>query len=441
MNEEVTHCNSIAVLLLTLTTANGRASGEAGDRCLDRGTIRIATRRYLAASQEQRVKSIKMFGLAVAMTAAAMALIASSALATPTALCKSAAELPSCGESNQYPSGTSIEASSTNAAIETSIGKVTCSESSLKGKITASSGEPLPVELSQWSLAGCIIHTIGSPKCTVTEVGEPSPGSIAWKESGNGTLALSKGAAGEPGWALSCAGFINCTVTGQPSLDIAGGSITASNETLQSQTGPGKQCPKTASISGTYSVSSPSPVYVAKASFKTHLCSTKTSPCTGVEYPAGTAVTASSTNLIIRNNAADLSCNSSLSGEVSDASAGSVKITGWSLTGCTSTIGSCTTSSMNLPYSGSVFVGGGGNGTLAIGSGGLGSPEWHLSCAFFPCSGISIPSPVATLEGGNPAKLIFREVRVEPVGSCLITTGRLSATYNVTAPSPVFAEN
>jgi hypothetical protein len=122
---------------------------------------------------------MKRLGL-VAIAAIALIAIAgtSSAFAAKTTLCKSNAYRPFCLGTDAYPSGTSVEASSSNAKIEipSLAAVVNCSTSGLSGTTSAESGEPLPASL-HWALGGCEAHgEHASSSCTVENVFEAKTG-------------------------------------------------------------------------------------------------------------------------------------------------------------------------------------------------------------------------------------------------------------------------
>jgi hypothetical protein len=218
------------------------------------------------------VKSIRLSGLIIGVLVITGVLGVSSALAVETTLCKNSTNSPYCTSEDSYPTGSSLQASSTNATINMVGGIINCASSSLSGQTTAATGAPLPVSLSAWSLEGC---KVGTTSCTVTaNAGAPFPGSAAWTSGNDGELTLHSNGSAKPGWKFACGGAINCTLGFEPTLDVKGGAtgqINASSEPMSKVSGI--LCPKTNTFSASYSVTSPKPVYVAQpVPLHTRLC-------------------------------------------------------------------------------------------------------------------------------------------------------------------------
>ena len=187
-----------------------------------------------------------------------------------TTVCKAAQAW--CVEASQSPAETPLEAAATSASIAVKYAggtiKASCTGSTLKGKTTAKSGAPLPVEISAWTLSGC---AVAQSTCTSTAQGLPYAGSLAWTKANDGALALG-GAATQPAVHLLCKTTegvtqLDCTYSFKPQLDVVGGTTAqiVANKEPMSKAGPlciGSEPTFTA----TYSVSAPQPLYVAKPS-------------------------------------------------------------------------------------------------------------------------------------------------------------------------------
>jgi len=99
------------------------------------------------------------------------AALAGTAVANPTALCKVEIESPGgwCSEGDTYTAGTELEATSENIKIESDAAGLTysCDKATARFTTTNSAGEPLPTDLTEFSLSGCKISGV-SKTCTVS---------------------------------------------------------------------------------------------------------------------------------------------------------------------------------------------------------------------------------------------------------------------------------
>jgi hypothetical protein len=169
-----------------------------------------------------------------------------------TVLCKASEE--TCAAGNTYEEKTSIESSlktATEAKFELGEQVINCTTSTLKTKSSAKEKQPLPMELTAATFGGC------SGGCTVELV---KVGSTALRASGggNGQLSLVK-----PEFKVNCGSA--CTFTkAVVVLDVVGGNpnarIEAKEEPLVKETGT---CEGSLKWSGEYTVSAPTPLFVA----------------------------------------------------------------------------------------------------------------------------------------------------------------------------------
>jgi hypothetical protein len=383
------------------------------------------------------MRTIKIWSLALG--AALLAVVfagASTASAGPTTLCMTS-ERP-CQEGNRHPAG-AFEAKSTKATFPNSISTVTCSESVLSGETTAASGDPLLLTFTGWSMKGC--STASGTACTITAVGLPANGSLAWTADISGTLGVSNGGAGEPGWTVKCGFLINCTFTGEPTLAVGGKTITASAEPMNRT---GGFCPATTSFTANYTISQPvGTVYVAPATEPaTTFCKVNGPLCAAADrYPNGTTIQASSSNVTLKGTTGwpPLSCTSTLTGTVGatpEAGDLPVTVTGWTLNGCKTQSGTaCTTTSLNLPYPGSATWIGGSSGALTLDD----QPAFQIICGFMINCKITFEAGVeAATYGGAPAQVAISGWKGNSSNGVCLGQAELSATYSVSSPSSLY---
>jgi hypothetical protein len=191
--------------------------------------------------------------VAIAVATAVLGLPTSAT--AETSLCESAAS--PCGSAEIYPAGTALKASlkeGTKALLATNLLNVECTSASLEGKTSAASAEPLPLEISSLSFGGC---KTGSTGCEVKATTLPSATSISLTSPPNGKLFLKGGEV-----SFICGKLINCTYFTN-SLEAQGGNpaLLVAKEVELAKVG-GFLCPLVSKWSATYSVSSPTPVYV-----------------------------------------------------------------------------------------------------------------------------------------------------------------------------------
>jgi hypothetical protein len=205
------------------------------------------------------MKSIRMLGFAIAAALAATAFIGAGS-ASATVLCKAAQA--DCTPANTYPAETEIGAQATSLTFHTSIIDIKCTSSGLEAVTEAEAGTPLDL-LARLTFGGCA--TPGGSSCSV----EMAPGlggvyetAIAWTSGNNGTLLEAF-----PRTNVNCTGGIICTyssVPGGTKFAVTGGNpatVTASKVALAAE---GPFCPASTTVSVTYTVQSPKPLFVSQ---------------------------------------------------------------------------------------------------------------------------------------------------------------------------------
>jgi hypothetical protein len=204
--------------------------------------------------------SMSRFGyLAGTLIALVLLGLALTGSASATALCEDPPTENVCGAS--YPKEAELVGKSTNATLKTSIANVTCKESTMAAKTSeeaTEAGAALNAQVSSLTFAGCEIS--GGTSCTITGVHLPFSAKFNWTTGSKGTFSIESGAGGSsPGMTVVCGLILNCTLSGALTLDANGGeagkaTIVAFEETMASG---GGFCPKSATWSGTYTLSKP----------------------------------------------------------------------------------------------------------------------------------------------------------------------------------------
>jgi hypothetical protein len=173
----------------------------------------------------------------------------------------------------------------------------------------------------------------------------------------------------------------------------------------------------------------------------TKLCSVDTSPCpAGNTYGKGTAIKtqlvpgASST---MSSGFVNITCSeSTMSGKTtSEGGSGAVlgEISSATWKGCTSSLGSCTASSLKTPWPAEV-TGSGGNGTLSVQH-----PGAKFTCGGTTCE-YEASKASLSVTGGNPAKAKASNISLSKIGGGFLcsSTASWSGEYEVTSPKPLF---
>lgn len=178
---------------------------------------------------------------------------AQSPPAETTGLCK--ANDYYCEPADLYPSGTSLEGTSTNIKFDMpagyALGDMTCDSGSASTKTLAAYGQPLPLEHAFFGFGHC---GFSAPEnCQVTQLTGYS-GSVS-RSSGYG---LWKGS----GWQLkmNCIGYFECTFTvaNESTIWIIPGGPGALSLAVPMNVSGGVLCPKSVSFLASYPLTSPS---------------------------------------------------------------------------------------------------------------------------------------------------------------------------------------
>jgi len=318
------------------------------------------------------MRSVRPLGLLLAIAAVAVLAVAAAPASASTVLCKTA-ESP-C-EAQKYPGGQAINSSiaeGTKFKFTSGFITVQCSSGTIDSRTRSEAGSPLSVRLTGVTLSNCTANLGGT--CTAGGYGVPRTTTLAATGSGNGSLNV-----GGAGIEFTCVVFgtpVTCryAASAEGALSVSGGSpasLTATNLPVSLASGHGL-CSKTATITASYRVTSPNPLYVATGSGSeqliTGLCSQNTSPCpAGSQYFAGDTLEAATSGFVFSFVGVTVTCSSSLKGEITGASAegATVDFSSTALSGCSQNApgyGTCT-GSLD-PGVGTTAGTGGGNGTI-----------------------------------------------------------------------------
>jgi len=388
-----------------------------------------------------------MLGLAVLAALALTALIgAGSAMAAETTLCKTATVSPYCQSEDRYQTGVALDASTNKISnfVSSSLGDIRC-KSEIDAETKAGSGEPLPVSISSWSLQGC---NLGGTQCATATITNllPFSGSLAWSTGWKGEIPV-KGK--DPGARLfiTCGGILHCEWAFDPTITVEGGNpptMTASEASLEKVSG--LLCPKVASLSATHTVSSLGIAFVARAEAPpaptTGLCKAFQSPCEQPNlYPKATAFSAESSNFSIENDTAPggFVCSTvTLNGQTGAASGEPLPtnssqlypVSGCMIKGWISCTGEALSSS-----SGSLsHIASSVNGSWKVGA-----IKWSFICGGFIKCTYTIPAnSTLTFEGGNPATIRMKNIKLQIEGGSCGTTATVSGDFTVTSPKPLW---
>ena len=386
------------------------------------------------------MKTLRMIGLALFAALALSASVgAGSALASDTTLCKTNTNSPICLSKNQYPASTSLFAKSPEGkkfTIVTDFVNMECT-STMEGKTGAQTGNPLSVSISKWSFINC--GTCLSPSLT-----ELPSGSLRWGEGADGTLELKAGSS-QPQLKVKCAPLIDCTFS-LPNPTFKGGSPAQLVFPESSLSMSGENCPKSAHVKASLTVSSPEPAYVATTipeEAHTRLCKKAESPCSEANtYPYGTMLESEASKIEILTTAFNISCSTTkLSGKTTALGAeplpfGSI---GFSSEKCGSpSVGPCTVGLTGSPTIQLAFI----NSTEAFMPFLLDlqlvcKPSVTIECTYR----MSGPNLVV-FHGGEPATFAFNGVLLELVstnGWCPTSPGEFYGSFSVKSPKPLYA--
>lgn len=202
--------------------------------------------------------SMKRLGLIVIATMA-FAGFAGASSASATVLCKQ--NLTPCGAANEIPSGTKVVASALSGVVlETNMWNLNCNQSSIEGTAGAGGQTRQSLSVQHMTLSGCFTGT--GMACSNTAVFLPWNTALEAIGKGNGNWY-----AGNAGFTQVCGFQINCTYSFTGGTTTSAGKVTGGNPAKLAVSAPlsmsGGFCPTSAKLVGTYTVTTPSPLYVA----------------------------------------------------------------------------------------------------------------------------------------------------------------------------------
>jgi hypothetical protein len=177
--------------------------------------------------------------------------------ASAVVLCKQ--RTSPCPAASIYPSGTALSAQlspKTFSYFTTSLGTVLCTGSTLAGKTTTASGNPLSAAITGLAFTGC---TLNSLSCTVKVNGLPSTALVFAGTGGNGTLSSKFEAT------TSCGTTFLCSLeSNNVGFSVTGGSpaYLGVNTALSTFWAPGTICPTSVTWHADYEVTAPNPLFV-----------------------------------------------------------------------------------------------------------------------------------------------------------------------------------
>jgi hypothetical protein len=386
----------------------------------------------------------KLVGLLLAI-AALLTMAALASTASATVLCKASEE--TCSTENQYPSGTTVSASlasGTTAKIQSGFETITCTGSSLADE--NGSGTPLPGALTEMGFSGCTSSLGGS--CTTSSSGAPTETSLSSTGGGNGTL---KG--NTPVFEFTCVG-VTCRYSATAfEASLTGGSpasLTASKVALAKQSGSNGLCSAAATLTASYTVSSPNPVFVTNGTVSggngTVLCSAPTKYCpVGSRYGEGTTFSGSSSSIEFAGlfgPFVQVKCTSgNLKGSIGAPSGKKVtaSVSEWTASGCVKSGGgpACTTS----------FATSAGTPVFATTSSPNGTFGEALFTVTIVCGGskcfYTTSAPLAVNGGTSPSIAASELAFALRVGSTLdcASSMTMNGTYALSAPKPLYMES
>jgi hypothetical protein len=390
------------------------------------------------------MKKMRMLGMATVAVLALTALVgtATAAASIHTTLCSTALE--PCPAEYQDPPQL-VEAASTKVTLATNIANVICGESALKAETTATEGTPLPVDVLALSLGGC--HLESGSSCESTEKHAPGTGSLAWTAKNfSGEMQT---AGGESGWRnkVKCSSIVNCEFTGAITMKTARGSLTATNVPLTPAAG--LFCPKTATLSGTFAVSTPKPfdVSYAESPYVTTFCKTSANAPFCLEqnqYPAGTAFSSEASDFEISASSYPINCGrATISGALAEPDSEGrlpIKSSLLALSNCRIGISS-TTCEATVSNNGSQW----NVSWLKLEEGreiGDALSVASLSIRFLCGSNLSAKylwnEPETVIANGGPATLAAEASLQCLEGNICSPGARMSATFTITAPNPLY---
>lgn len=143
-----------------------------------------------------------------------------------TTLCE--VEESPCPVQFRYQEGETVSGASADATFDVEVAstlfEVSCSESTLSGELGSDAGNPLPIDIDEWSLSGCT-HSPAKWNCTATGENLDFAGSILATEAFDGVLSIADGGSGEPGWRVKCPVLgLDCILGFESDVSIEGGN-------------------------------------------------------------------------------------------------------------------------------------------------------------------------------------------------------------------------
>jgi hypothetical protein len=208
------------------------------------------------------MKQLKMLGVAAVAALALMAVIGSATASAK--VCSTAGTGTACGASDGNEYTGAFSATATNATLTSGFVTVSCTDSVATGDITNSATGAGTI--TGLTFSGCT-HNLGSGGCTASTTASttaPWAATVTHTTGTNGTLAV-KTVTGEftctiLGSAVKCiykAGEATAVVTGaEPAV------VKATSVALEKEAGSNGLCSNEGTWSGTYTVTSPTSLFV-----------------------------------------------------------------------------------------------------------------------------------------------------------------------------------
>lgn len=371
---------------------------------------------------------------------ATVAVVACSALfgvgsASATVLCKSAPANHVCPNADGYGEGTHISATAERMQFVDSSNTVVmeCTGGTFSATVAASGAQPgLELKESAYSLFSGCTHLF--------EAGKAGTTILSWVSGSHNGSGEQFGAQVKWNWG---AGF--CTYEIEPQISLKGGaspSLQYSSVPLRRIAGAG--CPGELKMSTTFSVNTPTPLYVEESlapppasvlcssNPESHIC-----PSENI-YGIGTTLAAKAVSAItfVTNSGLTLvTCEGgTVSGAVAaaggEASMAELSETKQAYSGCSKTVTPITTGSMSIAW-----VSGTANGTLTQSGGETQLNYSGTTCTYRITGG--------QLEGGAAPKLVYNKtIATKTAGSGLcISQLNVSGEYAVESPTPLFVQS
>jgi hypothetical protein len=160
-------------------------------------------------------------------------------------------------------------------------------------------------------------------------------------------------------------------------------------------------------------------------------------------YPSGTVLSSklkTGTNALLTSSFGTVTCKKSTVGGKTTSTEAHGEITSFTFTECTDPFGSpCTVKAVNLSYTAKGAATGSGNGTLTVSpKAGGGNPGAHVECGSFMNCTFTVSSITLAVTGGAPATITANKEPLLREGGFCPSEAFWDATYEVTAPSPLF---